>query len=92
MARITTRALLAIGVGAVVSSNASAQIGIGLGPPRQWTAESQRPVRGYSGFVRQGARSYYCDYVRYPSRNCFVDRTGRERCRITSWRMEQRCY
>ena len=62
-----------------------------FGPPRERIVELQRPVRGYSGFVRQGARSYYCDYVRYPNRSCTIDRAGRERCRVTGWRMVQRC-
>ena len=53
--------------------------------------ETPGPVRGYSGFVRQGARSYYCDYVRYPNRSYTVDRAGRERCRIAGWRMVQQC-
>lgn len=56
---------------------------------RQWTIETPGPTRGYSGFV--SPRNYYCDYVRYPNRRCTVDARGRERCRITSWRMVQRC-
>jgi len=56
---------------------------------RQWIIETPGPARGYSGFV--GPRNYYCDYVRYPNRRCTIDARGRERCRITSWRMVQRC-
>lgn len=62
-----------------------------LGPPRERIIETPRATRGFSGFVRYGNRSYYCDYVRYPNRTCSVDRRGRERCRVSSWRMVQRC-
>jgi hypothetical protein len=47
-----------------------------------------RPARGYEGFV---APDYYCSYKRYPNRTCSVDAQGRERCRVTGWRLEQTC-
>ena len=90
MKHFKTIALLGLAGMATLADVANAQIV--LGPPRFRAIETPGPVRGYSGFVRQGARSYYCDYVRYPNRSCSVDRAGRERCRIVNWRMEQRCY
>ena len=45
-------------------------------------------MRGYEGYV---APNYYCSYKRYPNRDCSVDRRGKERCRIVSWRLEQTC-
>lgn len=54
----------------------------------QWTYESDRPLRGYEGFLYPG---YYCSYRRFPVRSCVYDKQGREVCKITSWRMEQSC-
>ena len=52
------------------------------------TYETKGPVRGYEGFLFP---DYYCSYKRYPNRNCSVDAQGRERCRVTGWRLEQTC-
>jgi hypothetical protein len=54
----------------------------------QWTYESDRPLKGYEGFLYPG---YYCSYRRFPVRSCTYDQRGREVCKITSWRMEQSC-
>lgn len=54
----------------------------------QWTYESDRPLKGYEGFLYPG---YYCSYRRFPVRSCTYDQRGREVCKITSWRMEQFC-
>jgi hypothetical protein len=54
----------------------------------QWTYESDRPLKGYEGFLYPG---YYCSYRRFPVRTCVYDKRGRESCKITSWRMEQSC-
>jgi hypothetical protein len=54
----------------------------------QWTYESDRPLKGYEGFAFPG---YYCSYRRFPVRSCVYDRSGREVCKITSWRLEQSC-
>lgn len=89
MERFKFAGMVALSGIAMFADAASAQIG--FGPPRSYSIETPGPVRGYSGFVRQGARSYYCDYVRYPNRSCTVDRAGRERCRIAGWRMVQQC-
>ncbi len=57
--------------------------------PYYWqNYETRGPVRGYEGYV---APNYYCSYKRYPNRDCSVDRRGKERCRIVSWRLEQTC-
>ncbi len=52
------------------------------------TYETKGPARGYEGFLFP---DYYCSYKRYPNRDCSVDAQGRERCRITGWRLEQTC-
>lgn len=85
------RSALLLCLAAVTGFPSVTQAQVFLGPPRDQVFENRGPVRGYSGFVRYGARQYYCDYVRYPNRACSVDRAGRERCRVTSWRMVQRC-
>jgi hypothetical protein len=54
----------------------------------QWTYESDKPLKGYEGFVFPG---YYCSYRRYPVRSCVYDKNGHEVCKITSWRLEQSC-
>ena len=48
----------------------------------------RRPARGYEGFLFP---DYYCSYKRYPNRDCSTDAQGRERCRVTGWRLEQTC-
>ena len=73
----------------VAADAASAQA---FGPPYRRDVETRGPVHGHSGFVRQGARQYYCDYMRIPNRVCTTDRAGRERCRVESWTLKQRCY
>lgn len=85
--RVWAAATLLTAVGAEI---AIAQIT--WGPPYQRNYETKGPVRGYSGHVRQGARVLYCDYMRVPNRQCTIDRAGRERCRIVSWTLQQRCY
>jgi hypothetical protein len=60
----------------------------GVKPYYSETYETGRPVRGYEGFLFP---DYYCSYKRYPNRACSVDARGRERCRVTGWRLEQTC-
>lgn len=87
MMRLAAAAMAFVAVLGAASAEAYAQF-YGRSE-RQWIIETPGPARGYSGFV--GPRNYYCDYVRYPNRQCVVDRAGRERCRIVGWRMVQRC-
>lgn len=54
----------------------------------QRTYESDRPLKGYEGFLYPG---YYCSYRRFPVRVCNYDAQGREVCKIKSWRLEQSC-
>jgi len=49
--------------------------------------ESDRPVRGYEGFLFP---DYYCSYKRYPKRVC-SNRGGREICWVEGWTLEQTC-
>ena len=74
----------------VQSDGAAAQIS--WQPPYRRDIETRGPTHGYSGFVRQGARTYYCDYMRIPNRTCTTDRAVRQRCRVASWTLQQRCY
>jgi hypothetical protein len=60
----------------------------GVKPYYSRTYEFDRPVRGYEGHLFPG---YYCSYKRYPKRVCTYDRSGRERCRIKGWTLEQTC-
>jgi len=69
-----------------VTTEAEARRGV---KPYYWrTYEFKRPVRGYEGWVAPG---YYCSYKRYPRRTCTHERSGKERCRITGWTLEQTC-
>jgi hypothetical protein len=54
----------------------------------EWQYETKRPKRGYEGFPAPGV---YCSYRREPVRTCTHDKRGRERCRVTSWRLVQWC-
>ena len=57
--------------------------------PYYWESyETKGPARGYEGFLFP---DYYCSYKRYPNRACSTDAQGRERCRVTGWRLEQTC-
>ena len=55
-------------------------------------SESRGPQHGYSGWVWGGSRSYYCDYQRLPNRECVTLKSGKQRCRVTSWTLKQYCY
>ncbi len=57
-------------------------------PYQEWQYETRRPQRGYEGFPAPGV---YCSYRREPIRTCTYDKRGRERCRVTSWRLVQWC-
>ncbi len=69
-----------------VTSEAEARRGA---KPYYWrTYEFDRPVRGYEGWVAPG---YYCSYKRYPKRVCAYGKSGKQRCRIKGWTLEQTC-
>jgi hypothetical protein len=57
-------------------------------PYEEWQSESKRPRHGYEGFPAPGV---YCSYRREPIRECKYDKRGRERCKVTSWRLVQWC-
>ena len=59
----------------------------------QWQYETKGPVHGYSGWagISNGRRNLYCDYIRVPNRECVVLKSGKERCQVTSWTLEQTC-
>lgn len=54
--------------------------------------ETKGPQHGYSGWVWGGRRSYYCDYQRLPNRECVTLKSGKQRCKVTSWTLKQYCY
>jgi hypothetical protein len=66
----------------------AAEAGRGVKPYYSETYETKGPARGYEGFLFP---DYYCSYKRYPNRECSADAQGRERCRVTGWRLEQTC-
>ncbi len=55
---------------------------------QQWEFDTRHPVKGYEGFNGRA----YCSYRREPDRKCFYSRSGREICKIVSWRLIQKCY
>ena len=86
-----TKLLLAAVVAAapmLTAATAEAQFRRGVKPYYSESYETRGPERGYEGWV---APDYYCSYKRYPNRECSTDARGRERCRVTSWRLEQTC-
>ena len=60
----------------------------GVKPYYSESYQTRGPERGYEGYA---APDYYCSYKRFPNRECATDKRGRERCRVTSWRLEQTC-
>lgn len=77
---------LALAIPLLAASGADARRGVK--PYYSETYETKGPARGYEGFLFP---DYYCSYKRYPNRTCSVDAGGRERCRVTGWRLEQTC-
>jgi hypothetical protein len=72
----------------LAATAADAQFRRGVKPYYSESYETPGPERGYEGWV---GPDYYCSYKRYPNRECSTDARGRERCRVTSWRLEQTC-
>lgn len=71
---------------ALTAGSAEAQL-LWEQPYEEWQSESRRPRRGYEGSPAPGV---YCSYRREPIRTCKYER-GRERCKVTSWRLVQWC-
>ena len=82
----TALATLALAIPLLAAGSAEARRAVK--PYYSETYEAKGPVRGYEGFLFP---DYYCSYKRYPNRDCSVDAQGRERCRVTGWRLEQTC-
>lgn len=85
---------LILGVMAILALACLAPQGVQARDYYEWS--TRRP---FSGWVWGGRRSYYCDYIRYPKRDCRprkVCRGGRcsvqERCRVVGWDIRQSCY
>ena len=84
-----TKLLAAVTLAAPILAAGTAQAYRGGVKPYYWESYQTRgPERGYEGYA---APDYYCSYKRYPNRECTTDSRGRERCRVTSWRLEQTC-
>jgi hypothetical protein len=83
-----TRALAAAAAALPLFAAGAAQAYRGVKPYYWENYETKGPERGYEGWV---APDYYCSYKRYPNRECSTDARGKERCRVTSWRLEQTC-
>jgi hypothetical protein len=66
----------------------AAEAGRGVKSYYSESYETRGPARGYEGFLYP---DYYCSYKRFPNRECRTDARGKERCRVTSWRLEQTC-
>lgn len=84
---VCTLAVGLAGAGLLVADPAEAQRR-GLRPHYSQQYDTDRPVRGYEGFLFP---DYYCSYKRYPRRVCSTTKSGRERCRVVGWRLEQTC-
>lgn len=83
-----TLAAIAIAAPMIAEGSAHAQFRGGVKPYYSESYETRGPKRGYEGFI---APNYYCSYKRYPNRECSTDASGRQHCRVTSWRLEQTC-
>lgn len=76
---------------AVLPAGAQARRGGSASDYYERQTESKGPEHGYSGWVWGGRRSYYCDYQRLPNRECTTLKSGKQRCRVTSWTLKQYC-
>jgi hypothetical protein len=84
-----TKLLAAVALAAPLLAAGTAEAFRGGVKPYYWESYQTRgPERGYEGYA---APDYYCSYKRYPNRECSTDARGKERCRVTSWRLEQTC-
>lgn len=81
-------AAVAFAMPLVAAGAADAQFRRGVKPYYSESYETRGPKRGYEGFLFP---DYYCSYIRYPNRKCSTDASGKEHCRIVSWRLEQTC-
>jgi len=79
---------LALAALAIPILGGAAEARHGVKPYYSESYETKGPARGYEGFLFP---DYYCSYKRYPNRACSNDAQGRERCRVTGWRLEQTC-
>lgn len=87
--RITPVILAAgLAVAGLMSSNPAEAQRRWVTPYYSQEYDTDRPVRGYEGFLFP---DYYCSYKRYPRRTCSTDKRGRQRCRVVGWRLEQTC-
>ena len=60
----------------------------GVKPYYSESYQTRGPVRGYEGYV---STRLLCSYKRFPNRECTSGTGGKQRCRVTSWRLEQTC-
>ena len=79
---------LALAALAIPILGGAAEARHGVKPYYSESYETKGPARGYEGFLFP---DYYCSYKRYPNRACSTDARGRERCRVTGWRLDQTC-
>jgi hypothetical protein len=81
-------AISAIGLATSFFAAGTAEARRGVKPYYSESYETRGPVRGYEGYI---APDYYCSYKRFPNRTCTSGAGGKQRCRVTSWRLEQTC-
>ena len=85
-------AAAAIAITGLSFTPTDAEAGKGGSRYQQWEYDTRHAVRGYEGFAGVGKYSAYCSYRREPQRKCRYNRSGRESCKIVSWRLIQKCY
>ena len=81
-------AAVALAAPLLATAPAQAQFRRGVKPYYSESYETRGPQRGYEGYV---APDYYCSYKRFPNRECTTSASGKQRCRVVSWRLEQTC-
>lgn len=81
----------------ILALTLSGLVPIGSAHARDYYEWSTR--KPFSGWVGGGRRSYYCDYIKYPVRDCDtrqVCKRGKcrttETCRVVGWDIRQSCY
>jgi hypothetical protein len=87
MTKFTSALAIAFAVAATAFAGTAAQAG---GHGKEMFVQDyqfNKPMHGYSG----QSGGYYCDYQRLPNRQCSVDASGHETCKIVSWTLREMC-
>ncbi|MDX2287843.1 MAG: hypothetical protein NW217_03360 [Hyphomicrobiaceae bacterium] len=91
MTRCAVAAAALIAAGSVLSATTAEARRGGGSEIYQQTYKFKQPMHGYEGPAPILSHKY-CTYKRFPQRKCVITSSGREKCKIVGWELEQTCY